>query len=119
MKRRSHTLTAANTVTRTAGINPSTLQNLRASHLSVDAVIEAAIAEQRIVGAVVLVAREGELVYRRAAGLVDRLGENRSQSVPNNAPPSHLYLVVRNSRARPKGVISIVSFPPKKVFTII
>jgi len=51
-------LTAANTVTRTAGINPSMVQNLRASHLRVDAVIEAAIAEQRIVGAVVLVARE-------------------------------------------------------------
>jgi len=45
---------------------------------------DAAIAELRIVGAVVLVAREGELVYRSAAALADRLGENRSPSVPNN-----------------------------------
>jgi CubicO group peptidase (beta-lactamase class C family) len=38
----------------------------------VDAVVDLAIAEERIVGAVVLVARGGEVVYRRAAGLADR-----------------------------------------------
>jgi CubicO group peptidase (beta-lactamase class C family) len=37
-----------------------------------DKVVEAAIAEQRLVGAVVLVARDGKIVYRRAAGLADR-----------------------------------------------
>ncbi len=37
-----------------------------------DAVIDREIAEQRIVGAVVLVAREGRLVYHRAAGFADR-----------------------------------------------
>ncbi|WP_223756341.1 serine hydrolase domain-containing protein [Myxococcus sp. RHSTA-1-4] len=37
-----------------------------------DAAIERAIAEQRIVGAVVLVARDGQVVYRRAAGFADR-----------------------------------------------
>jgi CubicO group peptidase (beta-lactamase class C family) len=37
-----------------------------------DSVIERAIAEQRIVGAVVLVAHDGAVVYRRAAGHADR-----------------------------------------------
>jgi CubicO group peptidase (beta-lactamase class C family) len=38
----------------------------------IDAVIDRAIAERRLVGAVVLVARDGKLVYHRAAGLADR-----------------------------------------------
>ena len=38
----------------------------------VDAVIDQAIAENRIVGAVVLVAQDGKVVYQRAAGLADR-----------------------------------------------
>lgn len=38
----------------------------------IDAAIDQAIAEKRIVGAVVLVSREGQLVYQRAAGLADR-----------------------------------------------
>lgn len=38
----------------------------------VDAVIDQAIAEQRIVGAVVLVSVDGKVVYQRAAGLADR-----------------------------------------------
>ena len=37
-----------------------------------DAVINHAIAEKRVVGTVVLVARDGKLVYHRAAGLADR-----------------------------------------------
>ncbi|MCG8172959.1 beta-lactamase family protein, partial [Brenneria goodwinii] len=37
-----------------------------------DAVIEQAIAEQRIVGAVVIVRRHGKDAYRGAAGLADR-----------------------------------------------
>lgn len=37
-----------------------------------DAAIDKAVAERRIVGTVVLVARDGALVYRRAAGLSDR-----------------------------------------------
>jgi CubicO group peptidase (beta-lactamase class C family) len=37
-----------------------------------DAVIDQAISEDRIVGAVVLVARDGEIIYRRAAGYADR-----------------------------------------------
>ncbi|MEE4464103.1 serine hydrolase domain-containing protein, partial [Azotobacter chroococcum] len=38
----------------------------------VDAVIETALAERRLVGTLVLIAENGELVYRRAAGLADR-----------------------------------------------
>jgi CubicO group peptidase (beta-lactamase class C family) len=38
----------------------------------IDAVIDRAIADERVVGAVVLVARGGEVVYHRAAGLADR-----------------------------------------------
>ncbi|HEX7884657.1 MAG TPA: serine hydrolase domain-containing protein [Phenylobacterium sp.] len=37
-----------------------------------DPIVDAALAEQRIVGAVVLVARKGAVVYARAAGLADR-----------------------------------------------
>ncbi len=46
----------------------------RPAHLStrVDTVVDQAIAAHRLVGAVVLVARDGELVHRRAAGLADR-----------------------------------------------
>ncbi|WP_342897118.1 serine hydrolase domain-containing protein, partial [Thermoanaerobacter sp. CM-CNRG TB177] len=37
-----------------------------------DAVIDHAIADQTIVGTVILVAENGEIVYRRAAGFADR-----------------------------------------------
>jgi CubicO group peptidase (beta-lactamase class C family) len=39
---------------------------------TIDAAIDAALAEKRIVGGVVLVMHDGDLVYRRAAGLADR-----------------------------------------------
>ena len=39
---------------------------------AVDAAIDRALEEQRLVGAVVLIARDGEIVYRHAAGLADR-----------------------------------------------
>lgn len=38
----------------------------------IDAAIDSALSESRIVGAVVLVAEDGEITYRRAAGLADR-----------------------------------------------
>ncbi|MGO4727821.1 MULTISPECIES: serine hydrolase domain-containing protein [unclassified Inquilinus] len=38
----------------------------------IDAAIDRALAEKRIVGTVVLAAQDGQLVYRRAAGLADR-----------------------------------------------
>lgn len=48
----------------------SLANNARSGRLN--AVIDAALAEKRIVGAVVLVAERGESVYARAAGLADR-----------------------------------------------
>ncbi len=38
----------------------------------IDAALDSAIEDQRLVGAVVLVARRGEVIYRKAAGLADR-----------------------------------------------
>ena len=43
-----------------------------AAYSRIDAAIDQAISEQRIVGAVVLVSRDGKLVYQRAAGFADR-----------------------------------------------
>jgi len=40
----------------------------------VDAAIDKAVAEQQLVGVVVMIARDGKLVYSRAAGLADREG---------------------------------------------
>jgi len=40
--------------------------------MRVDAAVDKALSDRRLVGAVVLVARDGELAYRRAAGLADR-----------------------------------------------
>ena len=42
------------------------------ARLRIDAAIERAITEKRIVGAVVLVSHDGKLVYQRAVGLADR-----------------------------------------------
>jgi CubicO group peptidase (beta-lactamase class C family) len=39
---------------------------------SIDAAITRALGENRIVGTVVLIARDGELVYQRTAGFADR-----------------------------------------------
>jgi len=43
-----------------------------AARARIDAALDRAIAEKRIVGAVVLVSHDGDLVYQRAAGLADR-----------------------------------------------
>jgi CubicO group peptidase (beta-lactamase class C family) len=42
------------------------------SAIALDDALDRALAERRVVGAVVQVAREGEVVYGRAAGLADR-----------------------------------------------
>lgn len=44
----------------------------KALEKNLDAVLDAAVAEQRIVGGVVIVLRDGATVYRRAVGLADR-----------------------------------------------
>lgn len=63
-------MTAVDTATTTA-------QDKRAARL--DAVIDAAIRDEVIVGAVVLVAEDGELVYRRTAGHADREAGRRTR----------------------------------------
>src|SRR5947209_8524976 len=50
----------------------STVAAISSTTSAVDSAIDRALAENRIVGAVVLIARDGEIVYRRAAGLADR-----------------------------------------------
>lgn len=52
------------------GALPAELPNEARSRI--DAAIDQAVKEQRIVGAVVLVSQDGKLVYQRAAGLADR-----------------------------------------------
>ncbi len=46
--------------------------NTSAMSVEIDRVIDQALSSDRIVGTVVLIARDGNLVYRRAAGLADR-----------------------------------------------
>lgn len=46
----------------------------------VDGAIDAALAEQRLVGVVVLIARDGGMVYRRAAGFADRESRRAMQA---------------------------------------
>ncbi|MBP2305800.1 serine hydrolase [Azospirillum melinis] len=58
----------------TSGDRPSFSPNAQTKSLSarIDAVIDTALAQQRVVGAVVLAAKDGEIVYARAAGFADR-----------------------------------------------
>src|SRR5436305_10587775 len=50
----------------------STVAAISSTTCAIDSVIDRALGEARIVGAVVLVAQDGDIVYRRAAGLADR-----------------------------------------------
>ncbi|TSC34389.1 serine hydrolase [Corallococcus sp. Z5C101001] len=56
------------------GLSPAALAKSAPGGLaeSVDAVIDRSLADKRIVGAVVVVAKDGKVVYRRAAGFADR-----------------------------------------------
>jgi CubicO group peptidase (beta-lactamase class C family) len=70
---------------------------MKSSHSAIvsrlDAVIDGAIAAERIVGAVVLVARGGETIYCRAAGLADREAgiEMRADAIFRLASVSKLF----------------------------
>lgn len=44
----------------------------KSRHTAIDEVIDTAVISKRLVGTVVLIAKDGEIVYRRAAGLADR-----------------------------------------------
>ncbi len=65
------TLTLASTLALTVSAHTmATEQSPLATRL--DAAIDRALADQRIVGAVILVAQDGKLIYQRAAGMADR-----------------------------------------------
>jgi len=68
----SRTALIATLVLASALYNPVAHADSGALKQKVDAVVDQAIAENRIVGAVVLVAQDGKTVYQRAAGLVDK-----------------------------------------------
>ncbi|MBJ6761562.1 serine hydrolase [Myxococcaceae bacterium JPH2] len=69
-----HSALAALLVAASLGANPAVPEpsEPRALAARVDAAIDRAIAEKRIVGTVVLVAQDGQVVYHRAAGALDR-----------------------------------------------
>ncbi len=53
-------------------IQPSAVRERGFHTHSIDTVVDQVIAEQRLVGTVVLIAKDGDVVYRRAAGFADR-----------------------------------------------
>src|SRR6185295_15464826 len=57
---------------RDAGVQEPMMDAAVKAMPAIDSALDRALDEQRIVGAVVLIARDGEIVYRRAAGLADR-----------------------------------------------
>ncbi|MBU8898721.1 serine hydrolase [Corallococcus sp. M34] len=70
-----HSVLAALVVAASLGANPPAPEPSappRALTARLDAAIDQAIAEKRIVGTVVLVAQDGQVVYHRAAGAMDR-----------------------------------------------
>lgn len=54
------------------GVAAGTMDSREAMQSRVDTVLDRAVAEHRVVGAVVLISRDGHLIYHRAAGLADR-----------------------------------------------
>lgn len=75
-------------IERLSGIEMTGLAN------RIDATIDTAIAEQRLVGAVVLVSLDGKLAYRRAAGFADREAnlDMREDTLFRLASVSKLYV---------------------------
>jgi CubicO group peptidase (beta-lactamase class C family) len=67
----SKTIPAVSGVTPAAGPDPAPPVDAELS-ARLDGAVDRALAEQRLVGTVVLVARDGQVVYHRAAGLADR-----------------------------------------------
>ncbi|HTV23208.1 MAG TPA: serine hydrolase domain-containing protein [Polyangiaceae bacterium] len=63
---------AAPAATTTGTVSAPVSARDEALQLRLDAVLDAAIGEERIVGTMVIVARDGAVVYRRAAGFADR-----------------------------------------------
>jgi CubicO group peptidase (beta-lactamase class C family) len=77
--------------------------------LAIDSAIDHALADMRIVGAVVLVAQDGQIVYRRAAGLADRERAipMREQAVFRLASLTKLFVAAAALRLVELGKISL------------
>lgn len=75
----------------------------------IDAVLDRAVADQRLVGAVVLVARDGKLVYHRAVGLADREAgaPMREDAVFRLASVSKPFVSVAIMRLAEEGKLSL------------
>jgi CubicO group peptidase (beta-lactamase class C family) len=76
---------------------------------AIDGAIDRALAEARIVGAVVLVARDGALIYRRAAGLADRERQvpMREHAVFRLASVSKPFVTAAALRLVERGTIAL------------
>lgn len=74
-----------------------------------DKAIDCAIAQSRIVGAVVLVSRNGETIYRRAAGLADREADApmREDAIFRLASISKPYVTAAAMRLAERGAIAL------------
>lgn len=86
--------------------NPTSAQAMGAR---LDAAIAQAIADTRIVGAVVLVARDGEVIYRRALGLADRETDRpmREDALFRLASVSKLFVSVAAMALVAQGRLSL------------
>jgi CubicO group peptidase (beta-lactamase class C family) len=75
----------------------------------VDAVVGRAIAEKRLVGAVALVAKDGQVAYRRAAGLADREAERpmREDDVFRLASVTKPFVAAAAMRLVEEGAIAL------------
>ncbi len=71
--------------------------------------IDSAIADNRLVGAVILVARDGEIAYRRAAGLLDREAGTamREDAIFRFASVSKPFVTAATMRLAERGVIAM------------
>lgn len=75
----------------------------------IDAALDRAVAEQRLVGAVVLVARDGKLAYHRAVGLADREAGTpmREDAIFRLASVSKPFVSVAIMRLAQEGKLSL------------
>lgn len=74
-----------------------------------DTAVEAAIADKRLVGTVILVAQNGQLAYRRAAGLLDREANTpmREDAIFRLASISKPFVTAAAMRLVERGVIAL------------
>src|SRR5215510_2042566 len=79
------------------------------ARLTIGSAIDHALADKRIVGAVVLVAQDGQITYRRAAGLADRERgiPMREQAVFRLASLTKLFVAAAALRLVELGMISL------------